>query len=160
DDACSLQTLSLFVESISKLPDNECGHCLVDFAGQLDEAGREIVLPGPPAQVEGVYRDAMAAEPGAGIKWSEAELLRRRCPKDLPNVDVHPIEQDFEFIYQRDVDAAVDVLEQFAGFGDACVGHGHDTLDHLTVQGCRRVSTRRCHATDELRDRPRAVVRV
>src|SRR5581483_11536389 len=50
-------------------------HRLVHLAGQLDELGREVVLAGLPGQVEGVDRQAVAAQPRSGAEGHEAVRL-------------------------------------------------------------------------------------
>ncbi len=87
-------------------------HVLVDLARELDEPRGEVVLPRLPREVEGVDRDAVAAETGAGLERREPEGLRRRRVDDLPDVDPHPVAELCELVDERDVDRAVDVLEQ------------------------------------------------
>ena len=55
--------------------DDEGGHGFVDLAGQLDEACGTVELARSPAEVEGVDRDAVAADAGAGVEGLEAEGL-------------------------------------------------------------------------------------
>ena len=95
----------------------EVRHRLVDLPGELDELRVEAELARLPREVEGVDRDAVAAEPGAGLEGHEAERLRRRCLDDLPHVDVHPVAELCELVDERDVDRAEDVLEELRELG-------------------------------------------
>jgi hypothetical protein len=88
-------------------------HVVVDLSGRLDEAGAEIKFFGFPGEIEGVNRNAMPTQTGTGIERVEAERLGGSGRDHLPNVDVHAQAQQLEFIHQCDVDAAIDVLQQF-----------------------------------------------
>ena len=101
-------------------------HVLVDLAGELDEAGREVVLARLPREVERVDRDAVAAEAGARIEAHEPERLGVCRVDDLPDVDSHPIAQLGELVDERDVDRAEDVLEQLRQLGRL---RGRDAMD-------------------------------
>ena len=95
----------------------EVRHVVVDLAGQLDEARREVELARLPGEVEGVDRDAVAAEAGAGLERREPERLGRGGVDHLPHVDLHPVAELRELVDERDVDRAVDVLEQLRQLG-------------------------------------------
>src|SRR5215469_15038112 len=90
----------------------EVRHLLVDLAGELDELGVEAELARLPAEVEGIDRDAVPTEAGAGAEAHVAEGLRRGGVDDLPDVDSHPVAEHRELIDERDVDRAEDVLEE------------------------------------------------
>ena len=92
-------------------------HVLVDLAGQLDEARREVVLARLPGEVEGVDRDAVAAEAWAGLEAHEPERLRSGRLDDLPDVHPHPLAQHRELVDEGDVDGAEDVLEELRQLG-------------------------------------------
>jgi hypothetical protein len=85
----------------------------------------------------------------------EAERLRRRRVDHLPHVDPHAIEEDLQLVHERDVDAAVGVLEDLRGLGDARRADGDDALDDRAVERARDARTRGRRPADELRDRAR-----
>ena len=95
----------------------EVRHVVVDLARELDEARREVELARLPREVEGIDRDAVAAEAGAWLERREAERLRRRRVDHFPDVDVHAVAELRELVDERDVDGAVDVLEQLRQLG-------------------------------------------
>ena len=113
----------------------EVRHRLVDLAGELDELGVEAVLPRLPGEVEGVDRDAVATEAGAGLERHEPERLRRGCVDDLPDVDVHPVAELRELVDERDVDGAEDVLEQLRQLGRLGRRHRVHLVDRRGVEG-------------------------
>jgi hypothetical protein len=88
----------------------------------------------------------MAAETGSGGEESlvllsaEAEGLGGGGFEDLPDVDAHGGVDDLQFVDQGDVDGAVDVLGEFAGFGDLATGDGDDPLDAGAVESGRQVA--------------------
>src|SRR5689334_16734959 len=87
----------------------EVRHLLVDLAGELDDLGVEAELARLPAEVEGVERDAVAAEARRRAEAHVAERLRRSGVDDLPDVDFHSVAEDRELVDERDVDRAEDV---------------------------------------------------
>src|SRR5271165_2974717 len=95
---------------------NVVGHVVVNLSGQLDEAGLEIKLFRFPREIERVDGNAVPAQARAGIKGMEAERLGGGGFNDLPDIDAHAQTQQLEFVDQRDVDAAVNVLQQFGHF--------------------------------------------
>ena len=64
--------------------------------------------------------------PGPGLERREAERLRRGGVDHLPHVDLHPVAELRELVDERDVDGAVDVLEQLRQLG----GLGRRDLVH------------------------------
>src|SRR5207302_4176465 len=125
---------------------------------ELDELRVEAELPGLPAEIEGIDRDAVAAEARPGAEAHVAEGLARHSVDDLPDVDSYAVAEDREFVDERDVDRAEDVLEQLRQLG----GLGRGDLDHL-VDGARVELDRparalRRQAADDLRRRLRRPV--
>ena len=101
-----------------------------------------------PGQVERIDRDAMPAQPRPGIEGLEAEGLGLRRVDDFPDVDAHPVETDLEFVDQRDVDAAEDVLEQLRRLGRAAEETGTTVCDRLVERHGRLQAGRRVAADD------------
>ena len=96
-------------------------------------SGVEAELARLPRQVEGVDRDAVAAETGTRAEAHEAERLRRRRVDDLPNVDRHPVAELRELVDECDVDRAEDVLEQLRQFRCLRRRHLDDRVDRAAV---------------------------
>ena len=113
--------------------DDVIGHRGVHFAGQLDEAGGEIVFARFPGKIVRIDRDAVAAEAGAGIKGHEAEGLGGGGVDDFPDIDIHAQAEHFQLVDQRDVDAAENIFEQLGHFGGARGADGDDFGDDLGV---------------------------
>src|SRR2546427_12262454 len=84
----------------------------VDFAGQLNKSGREIVFLGFPREVKGIDRYTMAAQARPRIKRRIAEGLRARRFDDLPNIDVHAISEQLELVHEGNVHRSVDVFQK------------------------------------------------
>ncbi len=77
------------VEGGGDLGHDEVGHAGAIGAGQLDEASAEVEFTGLPGEVEGVDRDAMAAEAGSGIEGLKAEGFGFGGVDDFVDVDAH-----------------------------------------------------------------------
>ena len=107
---------------------------MVDLAGQLDEAGVDAVFARFPGEIEGVDRDAVTAQAGAGFVGHEPKGLGSGGVDHLVNVDAHLIGHDLHLVDQADVDAAVDVFEQLGHLGGAGAADGHHGLDGVPVQ--------------------------
>src|SRR5207249_3005939 len=96
--------------------------------------------------------DAVPAEAGAGVEGLEAEGFGFGGFDDFPDVDAHVGEDDFEFVDQGDVDAAVDVFEEFGGFGDFGGGDAMDLRDDARVEGHGEIGGEVIDAADEFGD--------
>src|SRR5205823_7340314 len=67
-DAGTAHALALTIERLGDLLHHEARHALVDVPRQLDEARLEPVHLRLPGEVEGIDRNAVPAEPGAGVE--------------------------------------------------------------------------------------------
>lgn len=136
EDFCAAYALAVLVERVGDFRDHVARHAQVDLRGQLDELGVEVEFACLPREVVGVDRDAVAADAGAGVERHVTERFRRRRVDDLPDVDLHAIAQERQFVDERDVDAAENVFEQLGHLGDSWVGHLDDELlgDDLRVE--------------------------
>src|SRR5439155_26194763 len=110
-------------------------HARVDEAGELDELRIDVLFPRLPREVERIYRHAVAAEAGTGIKGRETVRLGRAGLDHLPNVDVEGVADDLELVDERDVHAAEDVLEELGDLSRPDVGHRDQLLDDCAVEG-------------------------
>src|SRR4029450_12367785 len=119
----AFEAVAAVVQGVGKALDHICGHRQVDLAGELDVARGELELAAPPSEVERVDRDTVTAEPGAGKERRKAEGFGRRRVDDFPDVETHALEQHLQLVYEGDIDAAVDVLEQLGRLSDAGAGH-------------------------------------
>ena len=127
--ARALERLAAVVESLGHQVHHVARHGEVDVPGELDEALREIELPGTPGEVVRVHGDAVAANARARGEAHETEWFRGGGVDDLPHVEAHSLAQQRQLVDERDVDVAEGVLEQLRHLGG--VGRGH--LDHPVV---------------------------
>ena len=111
------------------------GHVVVDLSGQFDEASAEIKFFGFPREIEGIDGNAMPAQARSGIKRMKAERLGGSGFDDLPDIDVHAQAQQLEFVDQRDVDAAVDVLQQLGHLRGGGRRDRNGAIEDGTVEG-------------------------
>src|ERR1039458_8679268 len=85
----------------------------------------------------------MAAESGPGIKRVKAKWLGLRGVDNLMNVNAHAHAELLQFVDHRDVDAAINVLEQLGHFGHGRAAYGHHPSEDGTVKGrCQFYSSR------------------
>ena len=160
EDAGALDALAGVVERVGHLADDVPRHAGVDLAGQFDEPRPHAVLGRLPRQVEGVERDAVAAEAGARVERRESERLGLGRLDHFPDVDPHPVEGDLELVDERDVDRPEDVLEQLAGLGHTGRRHRDHLVHARGIQRHGRLGGRRVDAADDLRDGLGVEVRV
>jgi len=93
-----------------------------------------LVFARLPSQVERINRDAVPAETGAGVEGHESEGFGGGGIDDVPDVDVHLLEDDFEFIDEGNIDGAEDVLGQLRRLGDAAGADRMDGIEGERVQ--------------------------
>src|SRR5439155_8542523 len=127
-------------------------------AGELDELRVEAELAGLPAEVEGIDRDAVAAEARAWAEAHVAEGLGRGRVDDLPDVDSHAVAEDRELVDERDVDRAEDVLEQLRQLGRLGAGELVHRVDCTPVELGRPARAFRRDPAEHLRRRLRRPV--
>ena len=108
-------------------------------------------------------RDAVAAQPGAGVVREERERLRRGRLDDLPWRDAELVAHERELVRERDVDGAEGVLVQLRRLGDHRARDRDHVVDDLPVEELRAAPALVGDPGDELRrrlDRPVLVARV
>src|ERR1039458_3395193 len=140
------------VQRVAYRGENVVRHVVVDLSGKLDEAGAEIKLFGLPREIEGVNGNAMPAQAGAGVKGMKAERLGGSGRDHLPDVDVHAQAQQLEFIDQCDIDAAIDVLQQFGHLRSGRGGDRNGAIENGTVEGACQLRGLRVQSADDLRN--------
>src|SRR5262249_6722215 len=106
----------------------------VHLSGQVNEAGRKVVLLGFPGQIVRVDGDTVAAETASWIQRRIAECFRGCGIDDFPNIDSNPVGQQLQFINERDIYAAVNILQQLHKLSSASRGDSYDSIDDLAIQ--------------------------
>src|SRR6516165_6779420 len=98
------------VERRAQALDHEARHGIVDLAGELDEAGRNLELARLPREIERVDWDAVPAETRSRIEGHVAEGLCLRRLDHLPDIDPHGAVDELQLVDESDVDRTEDVL--------------------------------------------------
>ena len=147
----ALDRLAGVVERAFDLLHAVVGHLHVDLPGELDELGGEVELAGAPREVERVHGQAVAAHARSGLEAHEAEGLGRGGVDHLPDVDLHAVGEDRQFVDQRDVDRAEDVLEQLGQLRRLGRAHGHDLVADQAVEVDRALRAHLGQAAHDLR---------
>src|SRR5712671_219623 len=138
-DAGVLQgALRSLAKRLGNLLDDPLRHRRVDLARQFNEPRCDIEFACLPRQIKRVDWDAMSTEPGAGIKRHIAKRLCLGGLNNLPDIDVHRLENDLHLIYQGDVDSTKNVLGQLYGLGRLQRRHWDGRCDELAVKGTRQ----------------------
>ncbi len=159
-DAAVADGFADIIQKVGDSADDISGHERVDFAGQFDEAGAHAIASGEPAEVEGVDGDTVSTEAWSGVEGLEAEGFGFCGIDNFPDIDAHAVEQHFEFVDEGDVDGAIGVFEDLAGFGDFGVVNADDFDDGVTVEVCGEVTGMLIGAANDLWDPRRGVVGV
>ena len=105
---------------------------------------------GLPRKIKGVDGNAVAAQAGAGIKGLEAEGLGLGGVDDFVNVDAHAHAELLQLVDQRDVDAAVDVLEQLGHLRDGRAADRNDAAEDGAVEARGKLGSSRAAAANDL----------
>src|SRR5678815_1723408 len=127
------------------------------MSGELDETALEPVLPRLPRQIEGIDWDAVTAKTRSRVERHETERLSACGLDDFPDVDIHPVRHQRDFVDQTDVDRAERVLEQLDHLGDLRRADGHNRADDRAVQLLGELGADLVHTANDFRDRPRRV---
>ena len=106
-------------------------HVGVDFTGQFDKTSLKVVFLGLPGKVKGINGNAVSAQSGSRIKGLKAERFGGGSADDLPDIYAHAQAEHLELVHQRDIHAAIDVLQQL---GHLC-GGGRRNLD-CAIEDC------------------------
>ena len=128
------------------------------MAGQLDEPALEPRLPGLPRKIEGIDRDAVAAQARPRVKRHEAEGFGLRRVDHFPDTDVHLVAHQRDFVHQADVHRPEGVLEQLHHLGHPRRTDRHDTIDRGPIQRAGGLGACLAHPADDFRDVPRVVI--
>ncbi len=110
-------------------------HGLVHLGRQRDEVGHEVVAAGHPAQIIGIDQDAVSADSRTGPEGHEPERLGGGGLHHLPDVHSHPVAQLRQFVHQRDVHRAEDILQQLFHLRHFRRGDLMHRLDNHSVGG-------------------------
>src|SRR5580698_11547240 len=114
-------------------------HGGVDLPSQFDEASAEVVLLGLPGQVKRINRNAVSTQAGSGVEGMKAERLGRSRCDDFPNIQIHAQAEHLKLVDQRDVDAAVNILQQLGHLGRGGGGYGNRAMEDGTVQSASQL---------------------
>ena len=87
----SLDGLAVFIKRRLDFVDDEAGHLTVDLRRQFNQPRLVAGLLRFPGEIDGVDRNAVTAQPGAGIKRHEAEGLAGGSLDDFPDINAHVI---------------------------------------------------------------------
>jgi len=93
----------------------------------------------------------VSAPAGAGIETHKAERFGCGGIQDFPDVDIHALVNDFEFVDHGNVDGAEDVFGQFNGFGSARVFDAYCFLNDFFIQGKRQTDIAQTDDADQRR---------
>src|SRR5262245_54751167 len=115
-------------------------HLRVDLTGQLDELGVHANSTSSPRQVKRVNRNAVSAQSRAGKERLVTERFGSCCLNDFPDIDVHRLEHDFQFVDQGDIDRSIGVFKDLARLSNARVADGYDLLDHVGIEVNREIA--------------------
>src|SRR5664280_1784013 len=86
------------------------------------------------------------------IKRLETKGLCLGAIDNFPEVDAHAQTQQLDFVYQRDVHAAIDIFKKLGRLGDGRGGHTYGATKDAAVEGCRQFSCHRAKTTNYLGD--------
>ena len=107
----------MFVQYLHESLDDVFGHVVVYFAGEFYEARVVVIFTCLVCEVEGVERDAVAADAGARVEGGEAEGLGRGGGDDLPYVYSHFVVDDGHLVSEGTVDDTEGVFEYLCRLG-------------------------------------------
>lgn len=160
EDAAAVYGLLHAVEGEHRLFHHVLRHGGVHLAGEFDEARVYAKLAGLPREVERVDRNAVSAEAGSGGELHEAKRLRGCRVEHLVYVDAHRVVHHLEFVHQRDVNRAEDILRELHRLRRLAVRDRHRLHDRHVVHRLREGEGLRPVSAHHLRDERRVEVRV
>ena len=91
-------------------------HAVVDAASCEDDLGMVAQFFGLGGEVVGVYADAMSADEPGGEP--EEVPFGGGGVEHVLGADADFVEDDGEFVHERDIEVALGVFDDFGGFGD------------------------------------------
>jgi len=159
-DFAAFERLAVVVEGFYGAVNDVFGHAAVDFAGQLNEAGRLSVFAGFPGEVERVNGDAVAAEPRTRVERHKAKGLGFGRLNDFPDVYAHSRIDHLKLVDQGDVDRAEDVFQELDCFGCAAGGDRDEGFDGQAVDFHGFLKAERGEAADDFGNVGHAALRV
>src|SRR5271157_176767 len=125
-------------------------HGGIDLARQFDEARMEVELLRLPREIKGIDWNAVPAEPGSRIERVKAKGFGLGRFDHFPDIYAHAQAELFQLVHQRDVDAAVDVLQKF---GHLCRSRRRDrngAVEDEAIEVPTEVACARIEAADNL----------
>src|SRR4030081_1285904 len=125
-------------------------HRGVNLTGELNKASVKFKFPRLPGQIKRIDRNAVSPQAGPGIERHESERLCFCCFNNLPDIDPHRAVDELQLIYQSNIHAAEDVLQELSGFGDPTRCNRHNRPNRLTIDLDCLVQTSWRQPTDKL----------
>src|SRR5215831_10092392 len=101
----------MLIQRVLHFVDDIVRHLAVDVPCEFDKSGFDAGLLGLPRKIERIDGNAMPAKARSGEEWHKTERLGGRGFYDFPNVDIHPITHDRNFIDEANVNHAESILE-------------------------------------------------
>ena len=86
-----------------------------------------------PGQIEGIDGNAMPSEARSRIKRHKSKRFRPGRINHFPDVDSHRLINNFEFVYQSDVDGPESVFQQLGCFGGPAGGNRNNSPNRPPV---------------------------
>src|SRR5271165_2831257 len=109
-------------------------HGGIDLARQFDEARMEVELLRLPREIKGIDWNAVPAEPGSRIERVKAKGFGLGRFDHFPDIDAHAQAELFQLVHQRDVDAAIDVLQKFGHLRRSRSRDGNGTVEDGAIE--------------------------
>src|SRR5260370_41676355 len=93
-------------------------HRSIDLTRYFNKPGMKVELFGLPGKIKWINRNAVPAQPRSRIERVKAERFGGSRPNHFPDVDSHAQCQQFQLVYQSDIHASVDILQEFGHLRD------------------------------------------
>ena len=146
----ALHGLAVIVQQLGRAVDCIVRHAGINFTSQLNELGAATKFLGLPCEIERINWNAMSAKTWPWKERHETKRLGARGANHFPHINAHWRERGLEFIHQRNVDGAENILKQLCALGNFRAGHFNHFLDALAIHRGRKFSGLLTNAADQL----------
>ena len=151
--AAAVYGLLLRIEGCGRSTDDVFGHGGVDLTGQFDKPSVVIEFTGLPGQVEWVDGNTVSTEARTRVERHVSKWLGLGRVDHLPDINIHRIVDQLQFIDQSDVNAPEDILEKLGRFSGPAGGNWHQSVECFAVEFDGPFETGRGVAPDNFWDR-------